>query len=291
MALTTDEQGFLDFALAALPSWMRADDEHLNGSAKQFGAVKAQIDYWFEQTLITHATGATATQPDWLAQHMRDRGTTRQPNEGDPAGRQRIRNVPDALTRDSLLAAANAILAAEGIAGSAAMVELPRDGAALGVYSSDTGTGGTFSADTGTRMIFTPTDRFAAPPWRDPSVVRKIQAFNIVIAGAASGGNDGTFPTLGMSGNGVIIDNAAGVAGADAGATWTVQKLDRRGNVRDGFGRAYFGRGYRLSGVRPCIVLMLPFGSTASTEASVREMLRQKKAGGFAYRVERRLIP
>ena len=299
MSLTSDGQQFLDFALGALPSWMRSDDVHLRGSAKVFESVKTQADYWFGQTLIGQADGPTTGLPDWLNQHARDRGTNRQNGESNAALRDRLRNVPDALTRFSILSAANAILAAESISGEAAMLELPRDAGAFGHYVPATDTGGTWTAGTGTSMIFTPTVPFPFPPYRSPTVVRKIQSFTLHTAGSADSGNNGTFPITGLSGNGAIVTNASGVVGADAGVTWTVHKRDAEGNVRDGFRRAYFSNlkggnstaRYRFTSKVPIIVIVLPYGSTSSTEVSVREMLRQKKAAGFRTVVERRLTP
>lgn len=294
MALDSQEQELFDFAIAALPPWYTSDErqrEELAGFAKMFGSVRAVVTYWFAQTLIGGARGPESGLPDWLNQHAVDRGTRRQSSESDPALRSRLRNVPDALTRASLLAATNAILLAEGVGAPAAMVELPRDGAALGGYVSDTGNGGTLTADSGTRVVFTPATPFARPPWRAPAVVRKIQTFDLVVAGAANAGNNGVFPVLGVSGDGAIIDNAGGVLGAEPGATWTVRKRDRRGNVRDGFSKAYASRGYRVSALRPVLIIVLPFGASSSTEASVREMLRQKKAAGFLTLIERRTSP
>ena len=291
MALTLQAQGYLDFALGALPRWMNPTDEFLNGSAAMFGGVQTTIDYWFGQTLIGNATGPAAGTPDWLRQHARDRGTDRQFGESDPALRQRIRNVPDALTVSALKNAANAILVADGISTPVGLLELPRDGAFARSLGTDTAaTGGVFATYNG-NMLFTPTQRFACAPFRDPSVQRLIAGYSLTIAGAANAGNDGTFPTLGMLGDGVIFANASGVVGSDGGATWTVNKLDRRGNNRNGFAISYAGRGYRASASRTLIVMILPYGSTAGTEASIREMLRQKKAAGFAVLVERRLDP
>lgn len=292
MSLNANEQEFLDFALAALPRWMREDDEFLRGSAKLFGAARVQTDYWFGQTLIKNATGAIGSEPDWLREHARGRGTDRQGSEADPALRNRIRNVPDALIRSAILDAANAILAASSIAGSCAMVELPRDSAITGQYSPDADLllGGTFTAGVGTNMIFTPAKPFAAIPYRAPSVPGFIRSYFINIAATAAG-NTGSFPITGIVGNGVQFVNAVGVPGVDANADWAVGRRDEDGNARSGFRKAFASHGYRAGALRPMIVLILPFGSTASTETSIREMLRQKKAAGMGFRVERRLNP
>jgi hypothetical protein len=295
MALTTQEQELLDFALSALPRWVRSDDPHLRAAAKTFGLVRQQIDYWFQQTLITQADGPAAGLPDWLNQHARDRGTNRQAGESNAALRDRIRNVPDSLTRASLVAAANAILAAESISGTATMVELPREGAFTGTYTSDAGGGGTWTAGSGTSMIFTPTVPFGSAPYHATTVVRRIQKFRLVTSGSADVANNGSRIITGLSGNGAIVTNAGGVVGADPGVSWQVQKLDHLGNVRDGHMRSHSSTAaharYRSLSRRPVIIMILPYGSTPSTEVSVREMLRQKKAAGFLVIVERRLTP
>lgn len=291
MALTAEEQRLFDFAKAALPPWIRDDDEFLLGCAKMFGSVQATIDYWIGQTLITTALGPTATSPDWLNQHARDRDTNRQPGETSEALRDRLRNVPDALIPSALIAAANAILVADGIAGTAAIVELPRSGAYLGSYLAMSGVGGVF-VQAGTSSKFTPDALpWPTPPWQSATIT-PVRGHRLTISGAFDAGNDGARIITGLEGNAAIVTNAGGVDADDATVTWTVERLDVEGNVRDGFARAYLGRGYRMSKPRPLgIVLILPYGSTSGTEASVREMLRQKKAGGFYVRVERRLNP
>lgn len=292
MALDAEQLELLDFAVKALPSWFTDDAralEELAGAAATMGDARAVVAYWFAQTLIRGATGKTFTTPDWLNQHAVDRGTRRQANESDPALRDRLRNVPDALTRAALLSATNAILAAEGISGQAAMVELPRDAGHWGSYTSDSGVGGTFVKD-GTTIKFTPSGAWAVSPFRAASVVPVVR-HNLVLSGAASGGNDGTFEIAGLEGNAALVTNGSGVAGVDATVAWTVQKLDVNGNVTDGFGRFYWGRGYRWSRTRPTIVIILPFGATDGTASSVREMLRQKKAAGRRAIVEVRAVP
>jgi hypothetical protein len=290
MALTFDEQQIADFAHAALPSWFPKDDEFIAGCAKMFGSAKALCDYWFGQSLIGQATGATATTPDWLAQHARDRATTRQASESDVALRERLRNVPDALTPTSILAAANAILVAQGESGAVYMVELSRDQAHSGTYSTLTGTGGTFSAVASGLQTFTPLVSFGAPLLYDPEAPFSWQ---ITTTGAALAGNDvAAIAITAMSGDGAVYSNAGGAVSVDATVTWTAHKIRHAPYVADGFARAYSRRGYRSGRLTPgTIILILPYGSTAGTEASIREMLRQKKAAGFIARIERRLTP
>lgn len=291
MALTSDEQELLDFAAGALPNWVRSPDEFLTAAAKLMGMPRATAVYLFGQTLITQATGATATTPDWLAQHARDRGTSRQAGETDPVLQERLRVIPDAVTRQAVLDAANAILAAAGVVGSAALLELPRDGAWLGHYTALTGTGGTFT-QAGTVSTFTPLVLpWPAPPFQAATVAPVI-SWQLVISGAANAGNNGTRAVTGLSGNAAIVSNAGGVAGADATVTWKAQRLDVTGNVTDGFARAYAGRGFRAASTRPFkLLLILPFGTSAGVQNSVTESIRTKKAAGFAVIVERRLNP
>jgi hypothetical protein len=291
MALTSDEQELLDFATGALPNWVRSPDEFLTAAAKLMGMPRATAVYLFSQTLITQATGATATTPDWLAQHARDRGTSRQAGEADPVLQERLRVIPDAVTRQAVLDAANAILVAAGVAGSAALLELPRDGAWLGHYTAMTGTGGTFT-QAGTVSMFTPLVLpWPAPPFQAATVAPVI-SWQLVISGAANAGNNGTRSVTGLSGNAAIVTNAGGVAGADATVTWKAQRLDVTGNVTDGFARAYVGRGFRAASTRPFkLLLILPFGTSAGVQNSVIESIRTKKAAGFAVIVERRLNP
>lgn len=291
MTLTPEAQELFDFAIGALPSWLRANDEVLTASASMMALARAQSAYLFGQALITTAEGATATTPDWLNQHARDRGTSRQAGETDPVLQQRLRVIPDALTRQAILDAANAILAAAGVVGSAAMLELPRDGAWIGVYDAMAGVGGTFT-QVGSVSKFTPdTLPWPTPPFRSPSVFPELIS-NLAISGAASAGNNGVRPTTGIDGNAAIVTNASGVAGVDATVDWKIHRADGLGNSTDGFARSFVGRGWRVAANRPLkLLVILPFGTSAGTQASVAESIRTKKAAGFRVIVEARQIP
>lgn len=289
MALTFEEQRLYDFAKGSLPAWIKNDDEFLHGAAKMFGSVRAMVDYLFGQALIGTAVGATATTPDWLNQHARDRGTARRSGEDDPTLRERLRHTPDAVTRAALLSAIDGVLEASGITADAAMIEIPRDAAHAGAYLAMTGTGGTF-VQTGSTSKLTPTTLpWPAPPFRAADVFPVLQ-HQLIIAGAAVAGNNGTRTITGLDLDAAIVTNAGGASGVDPGVTWTVKRLDRSGNITDGFARAYAGRGYRVAGRRLAILIILPFGTSAATEAAIRELLRVKKAAGFQAIVERRLI-
>lgn len=291
MSLTDDEQRLYDFAAGALPSWISHPDPFLSASAKQMGAALALAQYLFAQALLRSAEGATSTTPDWLNQHARDRNTSRQAGESDDALRERLRTIPDALTRQAILDAANAILAAAGVAGAAALVELPRDAAWVGSYTALSGTGGTF-AQSGTDSLFTPTTLpWPVPPYQGAAVTPPL-SWQLVISGAAAAANNGTRAITGLVGNAARVSNAAGVPGADPTVTWTARRLDVESNVTDGFARSYAGRGYRASVSRPFrLFVILPYGTSAGVAASVLEAVRQKKAAGFAVIVERRLTP
>jgi hypothetical protein len=180
------------------------------------------------------------------------------------------------------------------------MVELRRDKAFFGTNTADAGTGGTF-AGTAPNMSYTPTVPFASPPFRVPEEELN---HKLVISGAASAGNDGTFDITGMNGNACEFQNASGVAEADATVTWSVSRHDRDGNTLTGFAKSFMSRGYRMGRIGPAqptdplgfervdqppvIIIILPFDTTAATQASVEEQLRQKKGAGLIARVERR---
>lgn len=291
MSLTEDEQALYDFAEGALPSWITHPDPLLTAAAKQIGAALAQARYLFAQALIGTSEGATATTPDWLNQHARDRNTSRQAGESDVALRERLRNIPDAVTRQALLDAADAILAAAGVSGTAALVELPRDGAWVGLFNSPNGTGGTFVQD-GAVSRFTPdTLPWPTPPWQAPTVY-PITNWKLAISGPIDPENDATHDIVGVDGDTALLDNPTGVSRVDATVSWTARRHDQDGNLTDGFRRSYAGRGYRATVGRPLkIIVILPYGTTAGTAASVSAAIRQKKAAGIAVVVERRLNP
>lgn len=295
MALTPDEQDFLDFALAGLPIWYQDESRELEDLAmiaKMIGAAKSQLDDWFQNTLIGNAIGAVGDDPDWLDQHAQDRGTSRQEGEDDPTLRARIQNVEDALTRAELLSVAQGVVDAEGILGTVEMVELKRDRAFLGTFTSMSGTGGTF-AGTAPDMTFEPDTPWDRPPLE---IAFPGYSWELVVSGAASAGNDGTFPITGLDGDAGEYTNASGVAEVDATVSWTARKLDQDGNLADGFARAFYGRGYRMGPQQPVIIVIVPYGSgaihsTAATVAAVTEALRTKKGGGIRVLVERRQTP
>jgi hypothetical protein len=118
----------------AVPAYFRTTErerEDLHALAAQMVLVDASMSHWHRMTFIEHAEGV------WLEQHGRDRGISKQAGESDAAYRLRLRVLEEAVTPASILAIANAVLAAAGVAGSARMFELPRDALYLGVSTAE----------------------------------------------------------------------------------------------------------------------------------------------------------
>jgi hypothetical protein len=278
--MTPAEQELFDFARGNLPDWYSDDDranEFLGLAARIMGATKAVALFWLSrQTRILLADGPTSTTPDFLAQHALDRGTFRQLGESDDSLRARLRSMPaGAIVRPAIMAT---LVAA--IPGAVAL-ELPRDLAFTGVYAVHSGIGGTFAALAGGQVSFTPTAGYGVVPLPG----------NLVLSSATASGNNGTFATLGVLVNGATYANGSGVAGADAAVHWTLAKIDRRGNPKDGFARAYANRGFRVGGPLPTILVILPYGTTDSAMAIAVDIVRQLKAFGVLLLVERREVP
>lgn len=293
MSTQPTKADLIAFAKSVLPIWFSEEnrsDEELNAFAEIAEDAAEIIAFWLSQTLIGEAQGPTGTEPDWLNQHAIDRATSRQEGESDEALSYRLRNVPDAITRDSLLDAIQAILDADGIAGTPYLLELRRDKAFLTDFTSDSGTGGTFTTGGGSTFRFEPAAGWARPPYWD--AIFPEYGYQLVFSGAIDANNNGTFATTGIHENAAEYTNASGVERNDPGVSWTAQKLDQDGNVADGYVAAYIDRGYRVShSSRSAIIVILPYGSTAGTAASVQEMLRQKRGAGVFLVVERRLVP
>lgn len=299
MSLTADEQELFDLAKGTLPPWYADDEranEYLGALAKMFGSVRSITEHWLKTVVyITLATVDLSSNPDWLDQHARDRGTSRQAGESDEALIARLRNVEDLVTRPALLAAVQAMMTDAGFTGAPAMVEFPRDRAYSGQSQSFGGAGGFSLVKDGTHMLMTPAAppaaQFLRPPfWRAP---RRDPTHRLTLAGCTNPANDGSFVVTSLVGNAARFVNASGVSEtAPGGASWLVEHLDPEGNVRDGFARAYYGRGYRMSHCPPSgIIVILPYGTTEGFRLSVLETLRLKAAGGIRIHVERRLNP
>jgi hypothetical protein len=283
MALTVEEQKFVDWVKKIIPrhyfSIPRAE-EIVGSFAKMFGAVHEFDVERFEQALISTATDLP---PDFLDLHARDRNSMRSNGEADNALRTRLSAVLDAITKPALLDAIDDILEAASVTGSAAMVELRKDRAFFLTNVAMSGTGGTFTLVSGSTYKFTPTVAFTEPPDITD---------NIIFSGAANAGNNGTFAITELIGAAASYINVSGVAGADATVSWSTQRKSLQGYSIEGFKDAYHSRGYRMTaGLKPSIIIILPYGSTASVEAAVRAMLVLRKGAGVFTLVERRLNP
>lgn len=172
------------------------------------------------------------------------------------------------------------------------MNELRRDKAYLGgdfTSDSETSTGHKIYGTAPDMEVERDSDDWDRPPHLQDS---PFYGYQIVLANFATGGNNGTFVVTSLNGDRVQYQNASGAAEVDASADSSAQKLDQDGNLADGYNRAYLSRGYRMGHGNPnTIIMILPYGSTAATVASIEEMLRQKKAAGIIAYVERRQNP
>lgn len=299
MSLTAQEQDLFDVAQRALPSWYAPPDavnEQLCAKAKIMGQAEALDRDWLtKQAFILTAEGPTSTTPDWLAQHALDRGTSRQNGESDAALAARLRTFDEDITPGGLLAAAQAAFVAAGGVGTAALLELPKDEAYAQINAPQTGTGGTF-AKTGSIVTFTPTVAWAGgkPPYQNNGTHNPDMTYKIVVSGAASSGNNGTYTITGISGNGAVYTNASGVAGADATVAWRIDRYWYDGSFlteSSGHADAYLDRGYRIGSLSPTTIIILPYGTTEAMRLSVAEGLRARKPAGIVLAVERRSIP
>ena len=259
----------------------------------RIGVSTASVD-----TGWTDPSGAPITGPDWLNFLAGDYGTSRVGGETDAVCRQRLRAVPAGVIRADLIALAQDIVDAAGVVGTVAMDEMPRDSAFLGEWTNDTGTGGTFASGS-----FTPTVRFASghPPFWGGESGRTGDSY-ITLTGATNPGNNGTFQITRLANDAVCYQG--GLAGGDTGVTWTIARFSsgRYPYAPMTGGKAFFSRGHRMWRGQPTngynagkgiagIIMILPYGCTASTKASVVAMLRQRAAGGVLKRVEVRAIP
>jgi hypothetical protein len=300
VSLDADGLALLKIGTDALPPVFR-DDARVLDDLHGLAAMASKVQK-VGRDMLARAMVETASidvgGADWLGFLAGDYGTGRQENETDPVLRSRMRATPAGVIRSELLALAQAIVDAAGVVGTVAMVELPRDEAYAGTWGQDTGTGGVFVSLGGDAMKFTPTVRFAYPPFFDklPGI---IESSSITFSGCVAAGNNSTFPVTGLDHNAVLFTNSLGVSSTDTVVTWATNRIERGGGIVEGRPMAYADRGYRIwRGLNPTtkrslagMILILPFGCTDSTRKSVLEMLRQRAAGGVVKQVETRTIP
>ena len=277
--LSTEEQNLLTWLLSSIPRWMWMDDTSRSVQEVWASTVKSLVNVQRNGEDWIRATFILTAQTAWLNQHARDRGTFRQEDETKEALRERLRTYEDAVTNPFLLSLVQAILDADGVAGTAYLLELRRDKAHFQVLTPNGGTGaagGSFTKNGDVMTLDTGTSLNGYERGR-----------LVTIALSTSAGNNGVFPVTDVVGNtSLSYTNASGVAEAMAvGTTWQIaaNELNRRA--------AYLGRGYRMASNRSAFIFILPYGTTAATALAVREALRQKKAAGIWYVVERRTSP
>lgn len=279
-------QDYIDHALNALPVWFSDEPrtlETIRAFAVLFDRAQSQMEFWHDMTFVLNAD-ADPGQPDWLQQHAIDRNLRRQDGESDGALRERIRGFASTLTLPAVLALVQDIVDAEGIVGTVAILELREAKAHFGDFTSDGGTG----------VVFTDgpeVDQVLLDLTGGPAGVPTLNQDKIVISGALSAANDGTFLIEGLLNNNFIITNAGGVFETDATAAWTWQKFDTSNNLIDGFAKAYFSRGHRMADTNAALVVILPFGCTAATVASVQQALLDNTGAGIQNIVECRANP
>ena len=168
------------------------------------------------------------------------------------------------------------------------------DSAAKWTYAGQHGTGGTFYA----RVFFTPATGFAFPPFFG-GLSGQIQSSSINFTGCAHSGNAGTFTIIGLNGSAVMFSNASAVAGSDGTLTWRINRAGADTVNVDGYAMAFCDRGCRVwRGAKPGynqamsgVILILPYGATASLAKSCAEQLRRTKAAGIIGIAEYRANP
>ena len=253
-------------------------EEYEEMTAELQSLAKSIGEDWIRRTYITYADGP------WLVSHAVDRGVPLVDGESDAERRARIRLPPDAVTKPAILAKAQAIVDASGVSGTVYAVEVRTAKAHFGSYSSEShADGGEFVALDGDEMEFRPTTPFSTVPIRDQD--------KLVVSGSA--GNDGSHTITGFSGNAIRYTDAAGADEDLAAGTVKIEKYDQDGNVKDGFARAYFGRGYRMGSRQSPNhgILILPYGTSAATRLAVQAMVLTYKAFNVKVTVERRVSP
>lgn len=279
---TEEQKKFIAWAKATLPKYFSNSDraaEMITAMSAMFEAARLNGELLFTQTLIS---SATSFPPDFLNLHALDRGTSRQFNEGDISLRDRLINIPDALTLNALIDAVQSVLDQQEIVGTAAILELRYNKGFFGEYAGATGTGGSFVAPSNNNT-FEPTAGWEVPPQIGDQ---------LIFSGALSAGNNGSYTITDVIGNTAQFTNVSGVTETDPTVSWTHNKLGPDDVIKDGFAKAFFTRGFRMTtSTKNVIIAILPYGCTAATEVSVREALRKRKGATVIVLVECRQSP
>lgn len=295
--LTAREQELFDLAKAALPSWMFSDEsnpqELIAAFAKQFAQAWDQVDFWRDQMYLRRAV------VQFLADHARDRGTRQQSSESVDALRVRLRNITDALTKPTLLARVQALLAQAGVAGTPAIMELRPDGAKLvtrQVLVLCPDASHILDGETVTFQCAGTTTTFEFD--YNGSVIPGHVAVNLVVGYNASQVASALYVAI----NGTSL--RAGFTGRTPGEIRVYYNADPTRVIESseavadplfvlspGHRRAYCGRGYRLMQQTPRLIVELPYGTPAAVGTAVAEDLRQYAAAGVQITVEIRGVP
>lgn len=224
-----------------------------------------RLRYWRDQAYLLTSESA------WLDQHARDRGTWRQHNETDPGLAARLRTPQDALTKPVLLDAITTILTSYGLSWTPSMIELPHDGAYTKTMAVRAFSGCTLT------------------PQGDGTVVLTAAALGF-FCGSEADLNEELVVTAATGGSGhtgvacriVEVLSDTSVRYANAAATGTATGAAGSLN-HSGRQCSYVSR--RRSLADTCVIVILPAGTTAPVIASVREMLRQRKAAGVQVQI------
>lgn len=71
--------------------------------------------------------------------------------------------------------------------------------------------------------------------------------------------------------------------------SWLMTEIGTYGGMKS---KPYLSRGYRIAATRPKkIIVILPYGTSASTSAAVDEYLRLHRAAGYTHTLEVRAVP
>jgi len=293
--LTDKEQELFDTAKKALPKLLFHESsnqqEVLAAFAKLMEVARANLKGWFLQTYIQTATGM------FLSEHAKDRDTRRRLNETDDTLRQRLRNVQDAVTEDSLTAAANAILVANGLPETAAILELRQDRAFMEldvarifcVNAAAIADGETFTVYDGTVTQVYEFDKNGALVNPAHVAVDISTAVSPEDVAAAIASMLFGFFTVAVYPFNASIVTLKSTVGFGITLSDTVAETDFR--TETARKQAYLSRGYRMGRRVNDIIVILPFGTTDAIASAIREDVRQKKGAGTPVFVEVRGVP
>jgi len=301
VALSEGERALYEAGADAVPRLLRGEvpQEYFKAGAVIAAKAKAQTDQWLSQTYILSASGV------WLDQHAIDRGTRRNAGENDVSLRARLRTYEDFLTVPTLEALANDILQANGITTEAAVFTLRRHAPCC------TGSGTT---------TVTPQGAAGAATWRY-LVLAQVSLLELdgvtsrnhwVVVGPMGSTTTGNATLTGTNYNQIgwsaypgalrykVLRIKSGGSPATVGeiaevTAPTVTHNDQgEDNITDNFGPfSFVERGYRTASriPRKAIVVILPYGTSATLAETIKLALEQRAGAGAALLVERRLNP